>query len=182
MENQVKSLGVEKPLTFLALSDIIVTDNRGVFYACEKDKIFNLPKGIYTIKGVVKEFNYKPNKLPVLPKSERNEISLNDLLDKLKVSFAYNPAKASINIYTGEIVIDSELNKKLSTPEFMFIYLHELGHLYYKTEWKCDMYAMYQMLKKGFNYSQCKFSINQLLKPSNRTEQNNNFLYCYGRS
>jgi len=36
---------------------------------------------------------------------------------------------------------------------------HELGHCFYQTESKCDLFAAYHLIKKGYNPSQLAMSI-----------------------
>lgn len=58
-----------------------------------------------------------------------------------------NASKSPARIYTT-------LNKIVVSPKFysysvevrLFILLHELGHFFYETEWKCDQYAAYHFL------------------------------------
>ena len=47
-----------------------------------------------------------------------------------------------------------------------FILLHEIGHFYYSTEWKCDLYALMQFLKKGYNQSQAFIALEKVLSHS----------------
>lgn len=71
-----------------------------------------------------------------------------------KITFD-NLSNSPARIYTTENTI--VLNPKfLSYPiEIrLFILLHEVGHFYYKTEWKCDQYAAHHFLQMGCNPSQ----------------------------
>jgi hypothetical protein len=40
---------------------------------------------------------------------------------------------------------------------------HELGHYFYSDEKKCDLFAAIQMMKRGFNPSQCGIAIDSAL-------------------
>lgn len=48
----------------------------------------------------------------------------------------------------------------------LFILLHELGHYFYKTEWKTDLFALYYYLQLGYNKSQAFYALSRVLHPS----------------
>jgi hypothetical protein len=85
-----------------------------------------------------------------LPEPERDGVNFG--INKITVdSLKETPAR----IYTNEKVI--VLNPKFFNYPIevrLFILLHEVGHFYYKTEWKCDQYAVHHFLKMGCNPSQ----------------------------
>ena len=72
---------------------------------------------------------------------------------RYEIIFGNNPAKCTIYYEDGVILFD---NQFLSKPLYLKygIYYHELGHHFYKTEDKADLYAVFKMLEKGFNPSQ----------------------------
>lgn len=49
----------------------------------------------------------------------------------------------------------------------LFILLHEHGHFYYRTEWKCDLFALYHFLKMGYNESSAIYSLTRILNENN---------------
>jgi len=111
---------------------------------------FNLPAGIYKYNG---NFIKLPEPVEtmgiVLPIPER-------FINKFKhyeIVFGNNPNKCTIYYDAGIILFD---NSFLNMPLYIKygIYFHELGHHYYKTEWKADLYATKKMLEYGFNASQ----------------------------
>lgn len=112
---------------------------------------FNLPRGIWQVaEGKITplaapvKYESKPLKLPpprvAIPK-------------KIKLTFAPNPHKCTINLNKGTIVMDSGF---LEAPKFIRVYIlfHEIGHYYFKGEEGADRYAAEQMLKRGYNPSQ----------------------------
>lgn len=116
--------------------------------------IFNLPKGIYYTKNRIDELP-KPLTyvLPRLPLAERRAKQPNSLT----VYIGENPNKCSIKRSTGEIFIDDGL-RVLPIPFLHFILFHELGHYFYKTEWKADLYAVKKMIDCGYNPTQCLYA------------------------
>lgn len=53
----------------------------------------------------------------------------------------------------------------------MFILLHELGHMFYKTEHKADCYALKRYLELGYNASQAFYSLSKVLHPGKRNAE-----------
>lgn len=117
---------------------------------------FNLPQtGIYTIctdqpikdiKIVPIVIDYKGIELPKpvrIPKSAR-------------VTFQFSTREGSpafMKPKTGEIFYNQKFK---DLPEYCqrFIIEHEKGHLFYDSEFFCDIYAANSLLKKGYNYSE----------------------------
>ena len=125
---------------------------KGEFY-------FNLPKGKYFSANQLEVLkNPIPVNLPKLPAPEKN----NTLPKKVKVYFLENPHKASIITANNEIKVDPKI-LNLTLPTIVFIMFHELGHYFYSDEKKCDLFAAVQMIKRGFNPSQCGIAIDNAL-------------------
>ena len=76
--------------------------------------------------------------------------------------------KARMYKETGEIQT-GRLFEQYNEQIKEFILLHEIGHFYYSTEWKCDLYALMQFLKKGYNQSQAYIALEKVL---NHTPEN----------
>lgn len=136
--------------------DVIVLDeNFKLFYILSNHntKHFNLPKGIYNTDNKLMQCKPFIHKLPILPKPEVRRKNVSDF----DISFADNPNKATTCFDTEKIIIDTKLK---NLPRFCLVWLiyHEKGHQFYKNEFKCDLYAQRQMLRNGFNYSQCKLA------------------------
>lgn len=124
---------------------------------------FNLPhKGDYVLPEGVK-VAVKPletAKLPVLPAKERDRMT-NENLRVVFTNLKGTPAR----VYTYHRVICITPNfYKLPLPTRLFILLHELGHFYYETEWKCDLFAYYWMLRLGHNHSSAIYGLTTILK------------------
>ena len=110
---------------------------------------FNLPLGIYKYNGsFIKLANpVKVVNVP-LPQKERNLAH-----KRYEIIFSDNPNKCTIFYDEGVILFDSSfLNKPLYIK--YVIYFHELGHHWYKSEDKADLYAAKKLLEYGFNPSQ----------------------------
>ena len=71
---------------------------------------------------------------------------------------APNRNKCSVDIETGLIILDPDKEKEWTKPFLNFVIFHELGHVHYFTEWKCDLHSIAKMLEFGFNPSQCLYS------------------------
>lgn len=137
---------------------IIFDENLKTFY--EKINVpknglyFNLPKGIYyTFCNIQKLSEPIKQALPILPKPEKKVP-----FKKIRVKVGENKNKATINISTGEVLLDKNIfdaKKQVST----FILLHEIGHFFYYSEEKCDLFAAYFMLKNGYNRTQIAHAI-----------------------
>lgn len=115
---------------------------------------FNLPVGKYypacEIEPLEKPLRYV---CPELPKKEKNV----PMVPRLNIEVAANPNKASYRNADGYMLIDHSIWDK-SIPERRFVMGHELGHTYYFTEWKCDVFSAFTMLEQGYNPSQCFYA------------------------
>jgi hypothetical protein len=135
--------------------EVCILDNNGnIFYHKKninfpKPILFNLPKGVYKPLNTILALN-KPvfYELPKLYQREKKSP-----LKRIKIHFVENNNnKASIDVNTGNIFIDEKYKKNKTILTFLF--WHEIGHFFYFSENKCDVFAANKMLKKGFNPSQ----------------------------
>lgn len=130
----------------------VIFDDFGLFYTKQGIKEINLPIGNYRIEGRFQQIPKIEYKLPDLP--IREKIYRVPKLTEITFKYTKDPDEiAKINIYDNLIVINEELNK-CSSAKFWAVIFHELGHYRYKTEWKCDVFAIRKMLEYGFNPSQ----------------------------
>lgn len=91
----------------------------------------------------IKKFN-----IP-LPAPERNKNAyVKDIFFEDKGS---SPARIFTDLNT--IVVNKDFFNYPIEVRY-FILLHEVGHFFYSTEWKCDQYAAYHFTKIGFNPTQ----------------------------
>lgn len=114
--------------------------NKGAFY-------LNLPlPGHYSFSGFGFDVG---NQTPLiksildisLPQPERvRKFGINDI-------HYDNNSNSPARIYSalGVIVLNPKFDTYANEIK-LFILLHEVGHFYYKTEWKCDMYAAYHFI------------------------------------
>jgi len=154
----MKKIRVVKKTGFTSPDErIIIYDFRKIlFYDTDwlnkKPKGFNLPKGIYYIN---KSQILIPLKHPVIikfipnPKPERRILRIGHY----QIKFANNPNKATI-YYDKQLIVFDNSFKTVPLYVIMFLFFHELGHFKYSTEWKCDVFAVNKMLKRGYNISQ----------------------------
>lgn len=102
-----------------------------------------------------------PAVYPELPAAERDRFK--------EVTFRYDPSlqgtPAAIYSYTGEIVHGPSYYK-LPRPIRLFIDLHEQGHLFYKTESFCDLWALVNYLRMGYNRSMAYYTLSNILGES----------------
>lgn len=147
---------VNKPSGFYSFdTEIIILDSSGKPFYFHRSKKpgrawFNMPVGLYQTSNVLTPAPFRTYNVGKLPKPERKIKAP----EKIKFSFGRNKNKASILLKEGEVLIDSSF---LDSPKpfLQQIKLHEVGHYYYSTEYKCDLFAAYFMLKKfGYNPSQ----------------------------
>jgi hypothetical protein len=105
-----------------------------------------------------------PEQYPALPAAER---------DRFKdVTFKYNPnlTGTPARIYSKSGVIEHGPDyMSFPRPVRLFIDLHEQGHLLYKTEEKCDLWALVNFLRMGYNKSTAFYALHNVL---NSTPQN----------
>lgn len=132
----------------------------------QKNFKVNFPSvGKYKIKGAVIDVKIEPlNYCDLsgfkLPEIERNRSK------KGKTEIIFNPklfhTPARIFTFDNKIEIG---NKFLKYPFQIqkFILFHEIGHYFYKTEWKTDAFALYWFLKKGYNESNAYYALSKVL-------------------
>lgn len=82
-------------------------------------------------------------------------------------SFNGSTSPARINTRLGILYINNEVWDCLQTYQQYFIYLHELGHVFYKDENMADTWALNEYLKLGFTPSQAVKSLTQVLSFTN---------------
>ena len=154
----MRALILEQKTGFSSSLPFVIYEPSGlVFYSSDfTDKIkngqrldFNLPAGEYKYDG---SFIKLPSPVPVvniiLPPKERNfEVK------RYEIKFGDNPSKCTIYYKEGIILFDNSFKNQPLYIKYA-IYFHELGHHYYKTEAKADLYSAKKMLEKGFNPSQ----------------------------
>ena len=155
-------------------TDIEIYHEGKPFYFFEGETFFNLPKGTFDSVGNVDRLERRiVYNIPELHKPEKFV-----KMKPLKIHIEDNPNKASIDIRTGNVFFDEELNSKLYVPNKVFVLGHELGHNFYKNECKCDLFSAKKMLENGFNPSQCFHSSSVCLGKRNeeRKKELLNFL------
>jgi hypothetical protein len=133
---------------------------------------FNIPDpGIYVGNApfeVVKVVPIEiPDALPELPPAER---------DRWKdIKLVYNPEMNKTSITPIRIYSDTGVVEygprflQLIPPIQVFLIEHERGHLFYKTEQYCDMYALLNFIRKGYNQSTAYYALTHILS---RTKEN----------
>lgn len=154
----MRQLILENKTGFRTVLPFIILDKNGIlFYDDSFTKHiaegnileFNLPAGIYNYDGSFIKLD-KPVSYQniVLPAKERFLP-----VKRYKIIFGNNPNKCSIFYKPGVILFDNSFK---NAPLYIKygIYFHELGHLFYKTESKADLYSTKKMFEYGFNPSQ----------------------------
>lgn len=148
---------VEKISGFRAKAPIRIYDAKDRLFYCKENSIssdksvhFNLPAGEYRSERIPKRLRGPIRYiLPKLPKPEYKRP-----LPELKIILENNPRKCSVYFATGIIKLDPKFADQ-PLPNITHILFHELGHFLYISEWKCDLFSCHNMLKLGFNPSQC---------------------------
>lgn len=138
---------------------------------------FNLPSGVFQTYNNLKQLDEPVKyKLPSLPAKERNY----QTPAKLVIVFEPNPNKCSVFLDKGLIIMDTIYR---DYPSYMtkYILFHEVGHYWYggngeKSEKKCDIFAAYHLLKRGYNPSQIKLANGLTLQSEFRKAACSHFL------
>jgi hypothetical protein len=105
-----------------------------------------------------------PEKYPRLPPADR---------DRWKpVTEWYNPemdkgTTTPIRIYTEPGIIEfGDRFLSYISPIKKFLKLHEYGHLFYSSEENCDMYALVNFIRMGYNQSTAYYALSHILSRS----------------
>lgn len=172
MKNFIK---IDKPTTLKLKSNrdssrIYDEKGRKIFHRFFKGKAdnfsVNLPrKGVYyfdentTINDILP---LEKNRITFeLPPQERSRYKPFKIVHNK--SLTSTPAR----IFTEAGVIEVSDRFYQFDPQIrLFILLHELGHYFYKTEWKTDLFALYYYLQLGYNKSQAFYALSRVLHPS----------------
>lgn len=105
-----------------------------------------------------------PDTYPELPPAER---------DRWKdPTFVYNPdlEDTPARIFTDTGVIEHGPSYyNYPPPVRLFLDLHESGHFLYKTEMYCDLWALINFLRMGYNRSTAYYTLDKVLS---RTPEN----------
>jgi hypothetical protein len=141
---------------------------------------FNLPIGTYysdtKLIELINPVFYTTPKL-------KNRYFFKEVPKKLKIIYAENPNKCSVDLDRGIIIFDNSFKEQ---PRFIkeFIKYHELGHYRYsgrgqESEKDCDNYSAYCMINKGYNPLQINVASKYSLGNNHLSieRKNNNFNY-----
>lgn len=153
-------------------------DDRGVFFHLIQNQIqdyFSLPVGKYTIISFGNFYYSHPHKyIPDFPHPERfKEFNFNGVILKKNYSNI-----ATIIYPLGKIIIDEQLFYA-PKPILEAVINHEIGHLYYEDEAKCDIYSAERMKEKGYNASQIDGAFQTTLYSEYRKNNIHNHLLNY---
>ena len=103
-----------------------------------------------------------PTRLPELPPAQR---------DRWKETvFAYNPELSGtpVRIFTETGLVEyGSAFLTYPPPIRMFLLLHEVGHYFYLDESACDLWAMVNYLRMGYNRSMAYYALSHVLSRSN---------------
>lgn len=100
-----------------------------------------------------------PSDMPKLPPAERDRWHSNP-------DYIYNPdLKGTPARCFSEIGVIELSPQFYSFPKPIqeFIRLHEVGHFFYKTEEYCDLWALVNYLREGYNRSMAFYALNNIL-------------------
>ena len=99
--------------------------------------------------------------LPVLPPATRNRFKGN-------IEISYNPMLETIarNFTEVGLIEVGPRYEKLIQPIKYFILLHEQGHFFYDSEFDCDLYALVNFIREGYNVSTAYYTLEHYLSRS----------------
>lgn len=119
--------------------------------------LYNSDNDFEIVKTVPVEI---PDDLPSLPPAER---------DRWKgINVTYDPElmfTASIDTNAGTIYVGKKF-RSLIKPVQIFIIEHEKGHFFYETEEKCDLFALVNFIRMGYNESTAYFALANVIRRS----------------
>lgn len=132
--------------------------------------LFTVPRGTYYCTKELRKVNTIKNNL--LTKNIPVERDLEHDWSQFKFLIGDNPNKCTINHITRTIILDESL---LKIPKYVleFIIQHEKGHNFYNDEQGADIYAVNQMLKKGYTPKQIMLSPDFVLSSKNNKRKLN---------
>lgn len=130
---------------------------------------FNIPdEGVYVTNvpvDVVKIVPIEiPKQFPQLPPANRDRWQ--------QVREQYNPdmdkvTTTPIRIYSKAGIIEyGDRFLSMIKPIQIFLKLHEYGHMFYVEEDNCDMYALVNFIKLGYNQSTAYYALSHILQRS----------------
>lgn len=154
----MQTLRLNEKAGFYTPGPVEIWDKRGLFLRYIKPTHFNLPPGSYSVKqGTVAALEVPVEYSPlIMYPSTKPPFDP----DKVKpfVTYTHDCPKMQIDFQTGEIQINPDWEKTLTTPEHEFVIRHELGHYFYDAspfgQYQCDRNAAQGMLECGFNPQQ----------------------------
>lgn len=138
---------------------------------------FNIPNiGSYnfvTPCKIDKITDIKINDLLVeLPPFERDRVKDIEIIDN--PDLVGTPAR----IFSLDGIIEKGRNLyKYPKPMRVFFLLHEIAHLYYKTEKYCDLFATVHFLQMGYNTSTAMYCLTNVLKRSKQNAERVKYIY-----
>lgn len=109
-----------------------------------------------------------------LPEKERD---LKTDLNILGKTLERTPAR--IYAHYGVIEYDKDKFAALPIPFKVFILLHEIGHFFYVTEWKADLFALYHFSRLGYNPSNAFYCLSAILNEPNNEQQHERIQNLY---
>lgn len=127
----------------------------------------NVP--VQVIKIVAAEI---PN-LPTLPPAERDRY-VGDPEMIYDPNWTESPAS---NFTDDNIIVHGPGWKAQIPPIRLFIDLHEYGHFFYVTEEYCDLYALVNFLRMGYNRSTAFYALSKVLRTSPRNIARMKFIF-----
>lgn len=101
-----------------------------------------------------------PTNLPVLPTAQRDRL-------KGDPTVIYDPGwttSPASNFTQENLIVHGPVWKGLIPPMRLFIDLHEVGHFFYLDEDKCDLYALVNFLRMGYNKSTAYYALSNILR------------------
>lgn len=115
-----------------------------------------------------------PEKLPTLPAAERDRVK------PYKIVHNPNLQGSPVVIYTQRdpiIIETSSVFYEYPSPVRKFLLLHELGHRFYKTEEYCDLYALINFVRMGYNPSTGYYALIKILGRSKKNVERVKYMF-----
>lgn len=135
--------------------------DKGIYYFNNDCKIEDEPLQIIDTIYYVK-----------LPKQERHREK------EVTIKHDLNQTGSPAIIYTDlGLIVTGTAFLELPVPMRIFVLLHEKGHLKYKTEKYCDLYAFVEFVKMGYNPSTAIYCLVDILKQKPGKDERINSLF-----
>lgn len=139
---------------------------------------FRMPvRGNYTFNAAVEVVDMKPIEIPDWVKNPKLPAPQRDMWKP--VFYKYDPSLDTVaRIYpTTGLILHGPRYRELCRPLQIFIDAHERAHMFYETEEYCDLFALVDFIRMGYNESMAYYALSNVLKYSEQQMNRVRFIF-----